>query len=65
MIKTNSSIVSSTQHDEIIRYLKADDKSSFQLKLKMKVKANNYYLISFPSLAIHDLLCVPVSVAER
>ena len=51
VIKTNSSIVSSTRYDEIIRYLKADDKSSFQRKWKRKVKANNYSLISFPSLA--------------
>ena len=41
VIKTNYSIVSNTQYDEIIRYLKADDKSSFQRKLKRKVKANN------------------------
>ena len=55
----------STQYDEIIRYLKADDKSSFQRKLKRKVKANNYSLISFPSSGIHDFLCVPVSGAEK
>ena len=65
VIKSNSSIVSRAQYDEIIRYLKADDKSSFQRKLKRKVKANNYSLISFPSLGLHDLLCVPVSSAEK
>ena len=65
VIKSNSSIVSRAQYDEIIRYLKADDKSSFQRKLKRKVKANNYSLISFPSLWLHDLLCVPVSGAEK
>ena len=65
VIKTNSKIVSSTQYDEIIGYLKTDDKSFFQLKLKRKVNANNYSLISFPSLAIHNLLCVPVSDDEK
>ena len=65
VIKTNYSIVSNTQYDEIIRYLKADDKSSFQRKLKRKVKANNYSLISFLSLGIHDFFCVPVSGAEK
>ena len=65
VIKSNSSIVSRAQYDEIIRYLKADDKSSFQRKLKRKVKANNYSLISFPSLGLHELLCVPVSGAEK
>ena len=65
VIKSNSSIVSRAQYDEIIRYLKADDKSSFQRKLKRKVKANNYSLISFPSLGLHDLLCVPVSVQKK
>ena len=65
MIETNYSIVSSTQYDEIIRYLKADDKSSFQRKLKRKVKANNYSLINFPCLGIHYFLCVPVSGAEK
>ena len=65
MTKTNSSIVSSSQYDEIVRYLKADDKSSFEHKLKRKLKANNYILISFASLGIHDLLCVPVSAAEK
>ena len=63
--KTNSSIVSSSKFDEIIRYLKADDKPSFERKLKRKVKPNNYTLISFASLGIHDLLCVPVSAAEK
>ena len=65
VIKTNSSIVSSAQFDQIMRYLKADDKSSFEPKLKRKVKANNYSLISFPSLGLHDVLCLPVSGAEK
>ena len=65
MIKTNSSIVSRTQYDEIIRYLKAGDKSSSQRKFKRKVKANNYSLINFPSLGIHDLMYVPVSGAKK
>ena len=63
--KTNSSIVSSSQYDEIVRYLKTEDKSSFETKLKRKVKANNYTLISFASLGIHDLLGIPVSAAEK
>ena len=63
--KTNSSVVSSSQYDEIVRYLKADDKFSFECKLKRKVKANNYTLLSFASLGIHDLVCVPVSAAEK
>ena len=46
--------------------MKADDKSSFQHKLKrIVVKAKNYSLINFASLGIHDLLCVPCSGAER
>ena len=65
MIKTNSIIVSSTQYDEIVRYLKADDKSSFQHKLKGKVKANNYSLISFPPLGRNGILFVPVLGAEK
>ena len=54
-----------TQYDEIVRYLKADDQSSFQHKLKRKVKTNNYFFFVFPSLGKSGILFVPVWGAEK
>ena len=65
VIKTNSRTVSNILSDESIRYLEADEKYSFQRKLKRKVAANNNFLIIFASLGEHDLLCVPVSGAQK
>ena len=65
VIKTNSSIVSRTQYDKIVRYLKADDQSSVQHKLKRKVKTNNYFFFVFPSLGKSGILFVPVWGAEK
>ena len=50
------------QYDEIIKYLKADDKSAFPWRIGRRVadrrKSNSYQLMSFPVLGIEDILCI-------
>ena len=57
-LKDNSSLLTKGQYDEIIKYLKPDDKSAFPRKIRRKVASNNYQLMSFPVLGIEDILCV-------
>ena len=43
---------------QIVKYLKADDKSEFQRKIRRRVASNNYQLMSFLVLWLEDILCI-------
>ena len=57
--KDNSPLLIKGQYDEIIKYLKADDKSAFPRKIQRRVASSNYQLMSLPVLRIEDILCIP------
>ena len=56
-LKQNSSLLTQLQYDEIVSYLKAEDKTGFARKLKRRVD-NKYELLSFPVFGVEDILCV-------
>ena len=58
-LKDNSPLLTKGQYDEIIKYLKADDKSAFPRKIRRRVASNNYQLMSFPVLGMKDILRIP------
>ena len=41
-LKDNSPLLTKGQYDEIIKYLKADDKSAFPRRIPRRVANNNY-----------------------
>ena len=51
-LKDNSPLLTKGQYDEIIKYLKVDDKLAFPRKIRKRVASNNYQLMSFPVLGI-------------
>ena len=57
--KSNSPLLSREQYDEIVNFLKAEDRSSFPRRLKRRVLNNKYQLMKFPSRDIDNILCVP------
>ena len=54
-LKDNSPLLTKGQYNEIIKYLKADDKSAFLRKIRRRVASNNYQLTSFPVLGMEDI----------
>ena len=58
-LKDNSPLLTKVQYDEIIKYLKADDKSAFLRRIPRRVANNSYQLMNFPGLGIEDILCIP------
>ena len=61
-LKDNSPLLTKGQYNEIIKYLKADDKSAFLRKIRRRVASNNYQLTSFPVLGMEDILCGPPKI---
>ena len=56
-LKCNSSLLTGAQYEEIVRYLKSENKGGFERKLKRRVD-NKYQLLSFPVVGVEDVLCV-------
>ena len=59
-LKDNSPLLTKGQYDEIIKYLKADGKSTFPRRIR--VASNSYQLMSFPVLGIEDIVCIPKKI---
>ena len=57
-MRHDSPLIIKGQYNEIVKYLKADDKSEFQRKIRRKVASNIYQLMSFPVLWLEDILCI-------
>ena len=55
-LKCNSSLLTGAQYEEIVRYLKSENKRGFERKLKSWVD-NKYQLLGFPVFG-EDVLCV-------
>ena len=60
-LKDNSPLLIKRQYNEIIKYLKADDKSAFPRKVR-RIASNNYQLMNFPVFGIEDILRVPQKI---
>ena len=58
-LKDNSPLLTKGQYDEIMKYLKADDKSAFPRRIQRRVASNSYQSMNFPVLGIEDILCIP------
>ena len=58
-LKDNSPLLTKGQYDEIIKYLKAYDKSAFPRRIRRRVANNSYQLMNFPGLGIEDIFCIP------
>ena len=58
-LRDNSLLLTKGEYDEIIKYLKADDKSAFPQRIRRRVASNSYQLMNFPVLGIEDILCIP------
>ena len=57
-MRHDSPLMIKGQYNEIVKYLKADDKSEFQRKIRRRVASNNYQLMSFLVLWLEDILCI-------
>ena len=61
--KNNSTIMSVSIYSNIIKYLNAvqSDHSlkNFERKIEKRVKKHKYQLMSYPTLGLKDILCVP------
>ena len=58
-VNDNSPLLTKGQYDEIIKYLKVDDKSAFPRRIRRRVASNSCQLMNFPVLGIEDILCIP------
>ena len=58
-LKDNSPLLTKGQYDEVIKYLKTDDKSAFPWRIQRRVASNSYQLMNFSVLVIEDILSIP------
>ena len=57
-LKDNSPLLTKEQYDEIIKYLKADDKSAYPQRIWRRVASNNYQL--WNNCRVQDALKAPI-----
>ena len=57
-LKDNSPLLTKGQYDEIIKYLKADDKSAYPRRIQRRVASNSYQLRN--NCRVQDALKAPI-----
>ena len=58
LFKKNSTIITPETYNQIVLFLK-DSKTEISASLRKRISRNKYVLMSYPTLGLNDVLCIP------